>query len=81
MLTCVCTVFQDDLTNLDIVNGQCYNSSVPQNVTFGYQGLPFGINTGSGNSSKKGAAPGRRHGGWWNVGGVVVLSLVLGWAL
>ncbi|KAA6413534.1 MAG: hypothetical protein FRX48_03280 [Lasallia pustulata] len=68
----------DDLTNLDIVNGQCYNSSIPQNLTFGYQGLPFGINTGSG---KKGAAPGRRAGGWWNVGGVVLLSLVFGCAL
>ncbi len=33
----------DDLTNLDISNGQCYNASIPQNVTFGYQGLPFGI--------------------------------------
>jgi hypothetical protein len=38
----------DDLTNLDISNGQCYNSSIPQNVTFGLQGLPFGI----GNSKK-----------------------------
>jgi len=42
----------DDLSNLDISNGQCYNASIPQNVTFGYQGLPFGI----GNSKKKGAA-------------------------
>lgn len=33
----------DDLANLDISNGQCYNASVGQNVTFGYQGLPFGI--------------------------------------
>lgn len=41
----------DDLTGLDIVNGQCYNSSIPQNLTFGYQGLPFGVNLGSGNSS------------------------------
>jgi phosphatidate phosphatase APP1 len=32
----------NDLTHLDIVNGQCYNSSVKQNVTFAYQGLPFG---------------------------------------
>ncbi len=43
----------DDLTNLDISNGQCYNASIPQNVTFGYQNLPFGIG-----ESKKGAAPG-----------------------
>ena len=27
-----------DLANLDIVNGQCVNSTVPQNVTFGEQG-------------------------------------------
>jgi hypothetical protein len=40
----------DDLSNLDISNGQCYNSSIPQNVTFGIQGLPFGIG-----NSKKGA--------------------------
>jgi hypothetical protein len=33
----------DDLTNLDISNGQCYNASIAQNLTFGYQGLPFGI--------------------------------------
>ena len=39
----------DDLTNLDIVNGQCYNSSIKQNVTFSEQGLPFGL-------SKKSAA-------------------------
>ncbi len=41
----------DDLTNLDISNGQCYNASVLQNVTFGYQGLPFGIG-----ESQEGAA-------------------------
>ncbi|KAI9799425.1 MAG: hypothetical protein M1825_004525 [Sarcosagium campestre] len=41
----------DDLANLDIVNGQCYNQSVKQNVTFGLQGLPFGINLGSGAAS------------------------------
>ena len=31
----------NDLTRLDIANGQCYNSSIKQNVTFGYQNLPF----------------------------------------
>ena len=40
----------DDLTNLDIANGQCYNHSIKQNVTFGYQGLPFGLSSGSGNA-------------------------------
>ncbi|KAH8907327.1 hypothetical protein BR93DRAFT_951499 [Coniochaeta sp. PMI_546] len=33
----------DDLKNLDIVNGQCYNSTVKQNLTFSEQGLPFGL--------------------------------------
>ena len=33
----------DDLTNLDIANGQCYNTSIPQNLTFSYQGLPLGL--------------------------------------
>jgi hypothetical protein len=27
---------------LDIVGGNCYNSTIPQNVTFGYQGYGFG---------------------------------------
>ena len=33
----------DDLSNLDIANGQCYNQSIAQNLTFGYQGLPLGL--------------------------------------
>ncbi|KAI4104440.1 MAG: hypothetical protein L6R37_003259 [Teloschistes peruensis] len=41
----------DDLTNLDIQNGQCLNATIQQNVTFGYQGLPFGINLGKGAAS------------------------------
>ncbi|TKA44241.1 hypothetical protein B0A49_13042, partial [Cryomyces minteri] len=47
----------DDLTGLDIVNGQCYNQSIKQNLTFGYQGLPFGLgssSSSSGNSSSSG---------------------------
>lgn len=32
----------DDLRNLDIVNGNCYNASVKQNVTYGYQGRGWG---------------------------------------
>lgn len=40
----------DDLKNLDIVGGQCRNATILQNVTFGYQGLPFGINLGDGQS-------------------------------
>ncbi|KAL8719344.1 MAG: hypothetical protein Q9225_003645 [Loekoesia sp. 1 TL-2023] len=38
----------DDLTNLDIQNGHCLNASIQQNLTFGYQGLPFGIDLGKG---------------------------------
>jgi hypothetical protein len=38
----------DDLTNLDIENGECYNKSIPQNVTFSYQGLPLGLSKDSG---------------------------------
>jgi phosphatidate phosphatase APP1 len=33
----------DDLTNLDVANGQCVNATIRQNVTFDYQGLPFGL--------------------------------------
>ncbi|KAI9836796.1 MAG: hypothetical protein M1819_000961 [Sarea resinae] len=33
----------DDLTNLDIVNGNCYNASIKQNLTFSEQGLPLGL--------------------------------------
>jgi hypothetical protein len=38
----------DDLTNLDIANGECYNKSIPQNLTFSYQGLPLGLGKHSG---------------------------------
>jgi hypothetical protein len=45
----------DDLTNLDVMNGKCLNSSVKQNVTFGTQDELLGIhgkNSGvRGNSS------------------------------
>lgn len=37
----------DDLTNLDVANGQCYNQSIPQNLTFSYQGLPGGLSSTS----------------------------------
>jgi hypothetical protein len=46
----------DDLTGLDIVNGQCYNASVKQNLTFGYQGLPFGIGGGNNSNSTNSTA-------------------------
>jgi hypothetical protein len=38
----------DDLTNLDIANGECLNKTIPQNVTFSYQGLPLGLSKDSG---------------------------------
>lgn len=38
----------DDLLGLDLGNGDCRNASVSQTVTFGWQGLPFGLTTGSG---------------------------------
>lgn len=61
----------DDLRGLDVVNGQCYNASVPQSVTFSTQGLPFGL-------SKKSAA-GRMSVGWnWIVVGVIGWALI-GW--
>ncbi|KAJ9611238.1 hypothetical protein H2200_004421 [Cladophialophora chaetospira] len=53
----------DDLAGLDIVNGQCLNTTIPQNLTFGYQGLPFGLSTGDGNSSSSGNGAGRLLGG------------------
>ena len=57
-------VTPDDLMNLDIANGNCYNNSVPQNVSFGYEGLPFGLTTGNGQSSapESGASTGAASG-------------------
>lgn len=47
----------DDLTNLDIAGGQCYNTSIPQNLTFSYQGLPAGLSkTTSTNASATSSA-------------------------
>ncbi|KAF4554705.1 Hypothetical protein D9617_4g004600 [Elsinoe fawcettii] len=51
----------DDLSNLDIANGQCYNTSIAQNLTFGYQNLPGGLGktptvNGSANGNATGAA-------------------------
>ncbi|KAK4545129.1 hypothetical protein LTR36_003680 [Oleoguttula mirabilis] len=52
----------DDLTGLDIANGECYNQSISQNLTFSYQGLPFGLSdttstNGSANGSKSAGVP------------------------
>lgn len=73
----------DDLKGLDIANGHCYNASIKQNVTFSYQGLPFGIGDGSGNANGNGnsntsaAAALRVAGaGGWGVWGSVVLAVL-----
>lgn len=70
----------DDLAGLDIVNGQCYNASIPQNLTFGYQGLPFGIDDQgdgqSGNSSGSGNGAARLLGrgtGWESIASLFAL--------
>ncbi|KAK4613910.1 hypothetical protein CLAFUW4_09285 [Fulvia fulva] len=45
----------DDLANINIAGESCYNQSVAQNLTFGYQGLPLGIgNDASVNGSANG---------------------------
>ncbi|KAL8733453.1 MAG: hypothetical protein Q9166_002079 [cf. Caloplaca sp. 2 TL-2023] len=37
----------DDLRNLDIQNRQCVNTTIQQNLTFSWQGLPFGLSKDS----------------------------------
>ncbi|KXL47803.1 MAG: hypothetical protein FE78DRAFT_97769 [Acidomyces sp. 'richmondensis'] len=47
----------NDLANLDIASGQCYNTSVPQNLTFSEQGLPDGLSkTSQVNGSANGSS-------------------------
>jgi hypothetical protein len=75
----------DDLTGLDISNGQCYNRSIPQNLTFGYQGLPFGVGNdapvnGSANGTVKSGAGSLSVGGsQWSALFAVVMGAVM-WA-
>lgn len=57
----------DDLTGLDISNGQCYNASIKQNVTFSYQGLPLGLS-----KSTSGATIASVQ---WSVIGTVLLAI------
>ncbi|KAL8772142.1 MAG: hypothetical protein Q9209_002577 [Squamulea sp. 1 TL-2023] len=40
----------DDLKGLDIQNGQCGNTTILQDVTFSWQGLPFGLSKDSAGS-------------------------------
>jgi hypothetical protein len=70
----------EDLTDLDISNGRCLNSSIPQNLTFGFQGLPFGIGDSSSEENAAIGLIGVAVKGRWSVVafvGVVTL-LVLG---
>ena len=41
----------NDLTNLDIAGGNCYNASIPQNVTFGMQAELLGIHGAAGRAA------------------------------
>ena len=60
----------DDLLNLDIANGQCYNASVKQNVTFNYQGLPLGLSNSNVSSRT------RTTGSLWTMIGSGLLTIV-----
>ena len=46
----------DDLANLDIANGNCWNTTIKQNVTFSYQGLPYGLSKDNSSSSSSSGA-------------------------
>jgi hypothetical protein len=52
----------DDLMNLDIANGDCVNRTFAQNVTFDYQGLPFGLSDDSSSDSENAAGSIRAQG-------------------
>lgn len=71
----------DDLTNLDIENGQCYNQSIAQNLTFGYQGLPLGLGDKptavNGSANHTGAASGLSTGGSAGVQSLMALVAAL----
>jgi len=44
----------NDLSNLDVAGGNCYNASIPQNVTFGRQAELLGIHGAAGRSVASG---------------------------
>ena len=71
----------DDLTNLDIANGQCYNQSIAQNLTFGYQGLPgastSAVNGSANHTGAAGSALSKESSGLQNLG-LLALSLFAG---
>lgn len=58
----------DDLKNLDIVNGQCRNSTVKENLTFGQQGLPFGLGNAAGKVEPSGL---------WGIGTCLALMIMM----
>lgn len=61
----------DDLLGLDFANGDCRNNSaVMGTVTFGWQGLPFGL------GKKSGAVVGRGGGAWSAVWAGAVAAVV-----
>jgi hypothetical protein len=65
----------DDLMNLDIANGDCVNRTFAQNITFSYQGLPFGLSDDSSSDSGNAAGSIRAQGGtlvFWSILAVVV---------
>lgn len=66
----------DDLKGLDIVNGKCLNQTITQNVTFSYQGLPFGISINGSNSTAAGLLGGREHKGFMY--GMAMTAVLLG---
>ncbi|KAF1810748.1 hypothetical protein P152DRAFT_400389 [Eremomyces bilateralis CBS 781.70] len=46
----------DDLTGLDIAGGNCYNASVPQHLTFGYQAERLGVHGDTGAAGRVGVS-------------------------
>ncbi|KAF2213765.1 hypothetical protein CERZMDRAFT_67194 [Cercospora zeae-maydis SCOH1-5] len=53
-------VHANDLMGINIAQGSCLNQTVPQNLSFGYQGLPLGVGNdapvnGSADGTEKGA--------------------------
>ncbi|KAF2963932.1 hypothetical protein GQX73_g9651 [Xylaria multiplex] len=64
-------VHADDLRGVDIVGGNCYNTAVTQNVTFGYQGRGFGNEVDSAGGSVR----------WSSTSLGAGLLVALGWVL
>jgi phosphatidate phosphatase APP1 len=54
----------DDLAGLNFANGDCVNSSVSFDVTYGWQGLPFGVTSGADGNGGRGARPSVEK-VWW----------------